>query len=587
MRTPIQSTQAGFTFIELLFVSVISVMVFGALFATFQFTLQLIAQSRAQLSALSLANERMEFFRSLPYNDVGTLTGIVRGPVANNQVLTFNGIAFTERIVIDYVDGPGDTVAGVDKNAILEDYKQIKLEYTWSVNGQNYNLALVSDIMPRAIETGAGGGSVQVSVFDQDFLPLPGARVQISNASATAPLYELRLSDVNGQVLLSGVPVDSNYQIVVGGPIGGVRHSTSTTHIADASIPNPSNPAFFVSEGGIASQPFFIGELSDITLTAFSAINEGSDLFPFVDASNIASSSNTAVVTGDLVLVDTLGVFALVGTAYLDAIVPPTLTAWETIRIGADLDPGTDYVVRLYVGDALGGYTPIPDAALPGNALGFTDSLIDISALDVFLYPTTTVGITLTTANPAETPDIEEIEVFWREGTTPRAGQSLAIRGDKIIGTDTAGIPIYKTTATVVTDASGEVALANQEFDRYTVTPVGSADLASACPGASFVHRAGVDSAVELVYVAGAAATLRVSVLDPLGRPVPGSSVRLDRVGYDVTQPTNVCGQTFFTGGVAAETDYELTVSVAGFATQVISPFEVSGDTTVTITLVP
>ena len=588
MRTPIRPSQAGFTFVELIFVTVISVMIFGALFTTFQYTLQLIAQSRAQLSALSLANERMEFFRSLPYNDVGTLTGIVRGPVANNQTLTLNGIEFTERIVIDYVDGPGDTVAGVDKNLILEDFKQIKLEYTWILNEQNYRLALVTDIMPRAVETGAGGGSVRINVLDQEFQPLPGARVQISNASSTAPLYESRLSDINGQVLLSGVPVDNNYQVVVGGPIGGVNYSTSSTYIADAALPNPSSPAFFVSEGGIASQTFIIDELSDINLTMLSAVSEGSVLVTFDDISDLATSTDTALASGDLVLADTLGVYASAGTAYLSVVAPATVTSWEAIRVGADLGPGTDYVVRLYTGDAVSGYTPIPDADLPGNAIGFTDSLIDIQGLDIGLYPTTTVGVTLTTSNPALTPEIEEIAILWRENVVARFGQSLNVRGDKILGTDTGGLPIYKTTQTVTTNAAGTAQLTDQEFDRYTVTPVGAFDLAAACPAAPFVHQAGIDSEVELVYVPDRTDTLRVVIADTLGRPIPGVEVRLDRATYDVTQSTGSCGQTFFTGGgLAAEADYELTVGVAGYATQTIDPFEVSGDTTLQLTMTP
>jgi len=571
----------------LIFVSVISVMVFGALFTTLQYTLQLVAQSRSQLSALSLANERMEFFRSLPYNEVGTLTGIVRGPVANNQVLTLNGIEFTERIVIDYVDGPGDGIGGADTNGILQDYKLIKLEYTWLLNGQPYSKALVSNIMPRSVETGVGGGSIRINVYDQDFQPLPGARVQISNASSTAPLYELRLSDVNGQVLVSGVPVDSNYQITVGGPIAGTAYSTSSTNIADATLPNPSNPAFFVSEGGIASQTFIIDELTDVTINSYSVISEDSLLATFADATAVASSTDTTVASGELVLANTSGVYAPTGITYLSPITPSSLSTWETIRIAADLDVGTDYFVRLYTGDAVTGYTLIPDSELAGNNLGFTDSLIDISELDPIGYSAITVGITLITSNTNVTPEVDELEVFWRAGVTPRVGQSLTVRGDKILGTDTSGVPIFKNETTVTTNASGAAQLPDQEFDRYTITQPGVLDVATACGGTSFVHRAGEPSVIDIVYVAGAAETLRVMVTDSLGRSIPGASVQLTRAGYNVTQTTNTCGQTFFTGGVTAEPDYSLTVSVAGYTTQVVSPFDITGDAMLELILLP
>jgi len=585
MQNKIKSSQGGFTFIELIFVTLLSVMVFTAVLTSFAYTLELVAQNRANLSALSLANERMEFFRSLPYDNVGTVTGVVRGPVENNQTLTMNGLTFTERIVIDYVDGIGDGIGSADINTILEDYKQIKLEYTWELKGENYSLALVSNIMPRSIESDVGGGSIRVNVLDQDFMPLPGATVQISNASATAPLYESRFSNASGTVLLSGVPVDSNYQLVVGGPIGGIAYSTSSTRIADSTVTNPASPAFAVSEAGISTQTLIIDALSDIRITSLSVANEGSSIFTFADASGIATSTNTAVVGNELVLESTLGVYETTGTAYLTPITPAGIESWKTIRIAANLSPGTDYVARLYTGDAVGGYVQILDTELPGNALGFTDSLIDISGLDVGLYPTTTVGMTLTTTNTSFTPEIEELAVFWRESSIPRSGQTLFVRGNKVLGTDVGGSPVYKSTSTVTTNGSGVVILPDMEFDMYTATPSGGLDLASACPAQPFLHRASEDSEIELVYVPSAAQTLRVTVSDALGRSVPGADVRLNRAGYDVTQSTNTCGQTFFSGGLADETDYDLTVSVPGYTSQTLSPFTISGDTTVEITL--
>jgi hypothetical protein len=585
MRT--RSTQLGFTFVELIFVAALSVIVFGALFSTFQYTLEVISLSRAKLSGLSLANERMEFFRSLPYDNVGTVTGIIRGPITNNQVLTLNGIEFTERIVIDYVDGPGDGLGGADINGILEDYKQVKLEYTWELRGESYDLSLVTNIMPRSVETNVGGGSIRINVLDQDFAPLPGATVQISNASSTAPLYESRVSNASGAVLLSGVPVDSNYQLVVGGPIGGRAYSTSSTYIADSSIPNPSSPAFSVSEGGISTLTFIIGELSDINITTLSDITEGSESYLFSDTSQIATSTQTDVVGGELVLANTLGVYEATGTAYLSSIIPAALESWETIRIAADLDSDTNFIVQLYAGTAASGYTLIPDSELAGNGTGFTDSLIDISGLDVGLYPTTTIGIRLSTTDTSVTPEIDEVAAYWRESATTRSGQTLFMRGDKILGTDSGGGPIYKATSTITTDALGEAQLADMEFDMYTAATPSAYSLASACPAQPFIHEAGEDSNVELVYVPAVTDSLRVVLSDTIGRAVPGAEVRLNRAGYDVTQVTNTCGQTFFTSGVAAETDYDLTVTVPGYASEVVTPFSISGNTVVDINLAP
>jgi hypothetical protein len=352
-------------------------------------------------------------------------------------------------------------------------------------------------------------------------------------------------------------------------------------------VANPVSPAFSVSEGGISTQTFIIDQLSDIEITTLSDITEGSQVYLFTATSGIATSTDTTVDGGDLVLADTAGAYEVTGTTFLTPVVPATLVAWETIRIGAELDSGTDYIVQLFTGNAVDGYTLIPETDLPGNAMGFADSLVDISSLDIGSYPTTTVGITLTTADPSTTPEIEEVAVYWRESATARAGQPLFVRGDKLLGTDSVGGSIYKSTSTVTTDGSGEVLLESMEFDTYTATTTSAFNLASACPAMPLLHRGGVESEVELLYVPAAAQSVRVVVTDTLGRPVPGAQVQLQRAGYDVTQSTNTCGQTFFTGAVAAEADYDLTVSAPGYSTQTLTPFEVSGNMTTQIVLSP
>ena len=335
----------------------------------------------------------------------------------------------------------------------------------------------------------------------------------------------------------------------------------------------------------VSQNTFFFATI--LNITTLSAITEGSESYLFSDTSQIATSTQTDVVGGELVLANTLGVYEATGTAYLSSIIPAALESWETIRIAADLDSDTNFIVQLYAGTAASGYTLIPDSELAGNGTGFTDSLIDISGLDVGLYPTTTIGMRLSTTDTSVTPEIDEVAAYWRESATTRSGQTLFMRGDKILGTDSGGRPIYKATSTITTDASGEAQLPAMEFDMYTATTTSALSLASACPAQPFIHTASVDSDVELVYVPAVTDSLRVVVSDTIGRAVPGAEVRLNRAGYDVTQVTNTCGQTFFTSGVAAETDYDLTVTVPGYASEVVTPFSISGNTVVDINLTP
>ena len=69
----------GFTIVEALIVIAIGVTMFGSLLVTFEYAFELLSHSKARTTALSIATDRMEYFRSLPYDDVGTISGIPAG----------------------------------------------------------------------------------------------------------------------------------------------------------------------------------------------------------------------------------------------------------------------------------------------------------------------------------------------------------------------------------------------------------------------------------------------------------------------------------------------------------------------------
>lgn len=576
--------QSGFTYIELIMVSAITVLIFGAILVSFQFALELGYTSRVKLSAMSLANDRLEYFRSLPYDDVGVAAGFPSGTIPQNSSFVLNGFTINERVRVDYVDDPADGTGGSDSNIITTDYKQIKADYTWTLDGRPDELSLTSNIVPRSIETNVGGGTIRINVLDADNSLLEDADVQVLSSSSTFSYDVTNPTDASGAALFS-VPADSSYQTFVTANIGGRQYSTSSTYVATPSNPIPVVAPFSVVESGISTLTFQIGQLSDLLITTFSSVVEDSLYEMFDDYTGLAATTTVVINTGDLVLEDTAGVYTTAGVAYLNPVVPTNLVSWETVRVVATVPTNTTYQIQFYTGSTTA-YTLIPDTDLPGNSSGFTDTLIDISTLDPVLYPTTTVAVTLITTDTVVTPSVEEIEVYWRDAETPRTSIPLFVRGDKIIGTDTFSVPVYKSTSTHTADSNGEVQLTDIEFDTYTATTSTAYSLAMACPAHPYIVPAGSDTELELVYVAAAATTLRVNVLDSLGRAIPSASVRLERSGYDVTQTTGVCGQTFFSGGgLSAAADYQLTVTAPGYSLETVDPFDVTDQATTVITM--
>jgi type II secretory pathway pseudopilin PulG len=575
--------QKGMSLIEVVIVAAVSTLVFGALLMSFKYTLDLMNVSRSKLSALSVANDRMEFFRSLPYADVGTILGIPSGTIPQNSTSSLNGIVFFERVLVDYVDDPGDGLAGADSNAIITDYKRVKLEYSWRLNGATSSIFLVSNIVPRSIETTGGGGTVRVNVIDQDSNLLPGADVRLFN-NTLGPIDITRTTDANGSVIISGAEAGGDYEIEVTANIAGDEYSQAQTYRPTLAVPTPVVSPFAVLEADVSTLTFQIGELSDLNIRTYSTLTDSLFKETFDSLATLASSSNVFASGGELELVSSFGVYETAGSAIAGPFSPGTIEEWHSLRIALDSPANTSHYVRLLTQTGPGIYAVIPDAVLPGNNVGFTSNTIDLQDLLPAVYPTLYVEINLETTNTSVSPEVEELNIFYREVTTDLGGATFNMTGIKSIGSNASGTPVAKFSASSVTSGAGEVTFADLEFDEYTLNFSGY-DIATACNAHPVVHRAGVDSDVSFNLVADQTNTLRVVVTNSLGELLPGVEVELSRAGYSRPEVTNNCGQAFFSGGVPLETDFELDVVAAGYNSENITGLTVDGDIFYQVTL--
>ncbi len=575
------SDKKGFTLVELVIVIGITLTIFAALFGGLKFTLNLIAQSKTKLTATSLANTRMEYIRSLTYDAVGTVAGIPNGAIPQTRTVELNNITFNERVLIEYVDDPADGLDVADSNSIVADYKKVKIEYTWNVNNATSSIFVLSNIVPRSIETTAGGGTVRVNVLDDNSQLLPGASVRLFNASGTVDVT--RFTDSTGSALFSGAPADAGYQVIVTGPIGGNDYSIDRTYEATTTNPSPVRAPFALIEGDVSTQTFNIGRLSDLKVRLLSAKTENSATYDFSDLSGVATSTSVVANANNLTLESVSGNYAPSGEAYLQTISPTSLERWGKIKVASDLPAGTNFRVRLYQPTVP--YSLIPDGDLSGNAAGFTDNLIDISTLDVSSYTALVVGIELTTSNSAITPSIDQLAIFYEESNTPLGSENFSMRGAKIIGTNGA-TPVYKNDFSATTDLSGEYTFSDLEFDLYEVEVSGLYSMSEACSAHPFPHMAGVDGELDLVMTSPDAHSLRVVVVDAAGRSVPGVDLTLSRAGYNTTIASGICGQAYFTGISSSNNDFQLVTNSAGYQAQTITDILVDGSTVVTVTLI-
>lgn len=575
----------GFTLVEALIVVAITVTIFGALLVTFQYAFELLAHSKARTTATSIATDRMEYFRSLPYDEVGTISGIPSGTIPQNSTTTLNNIVFQERILVEYVDDPADgllTATTTDSNGIPADYKRIKIELSWTIKEKTRSISLVSNIVPRSIETTLGGGTVRVNVLDANAVPLFGAQVRLVNNTTTTTIDVIKNTDTNGTALFSGAPAASNYEVYV----TAAGYSSDQTYIASVANPNPVTSPFSLLVADISTVTFQIGELSDMYINTYSSVTDTGSMEYFTDSSGLATSTDIEVASGALRLEQTSGTYANSGQAKLVTVTPSPLEAWGALTVAANTPASTQYSIQLFTLSS-STYTLIPDSDLAGNSAGLSGPLIDVSSLDTGTYPSVVIGLSLQTTDTSASPSIDELGLYYREVSVPRTGVDLSLHGDKLIGTDLSANPIYKTLLSGTTNGSGELNFTDVEFDSYSFTTPSSLEVTTACPALPLLHQAGITSSLDIILGASVSESLRTTVLSTDGRPIPGVVVTLSRSGFSDTEETNLCGQTFIYSGVVPESDYDVSASKPGYVTQNISTFSVIGNTENVITLSP
>jgi len=268
----------AFTLVELLLSIFILAIISITLFEIFNNTLKLIIFKKKQTEAIALSNEKIEIFRSVKYNDLGTISGIPAGnfPQTENQVI--NGTAYTINTSIVYIDDPFDGLQGEDPDDTLNtDYKQIKIKITWTGGPYNY-VQFITNIAPAGIETSAGGGTLKINVFNANGEPVPAADVNILNTNLSPNINIATTTNANGLVVLPGAPIDGNfYQISV----QKTGYNSAQTYAAEALNPNPAPEHLAVFESQTTPVSFGIDLLADLSVITLKQNGENLDNLPF------------------------------------------------------------------------------------------------------------------------------------------------------------------------------------------------------------------------------------------------------------------------------------------------------------------
>jgi prepilin-type N-terminal cleavage/methylation domain-containing protein len=580
-----KNSQKGLSIIELLIAIAIFSMAFIGLFGVLSSSMAVIAKNKARLGAMALVEEQIEYVRSLPFNNVGTVSGNPAGAIPQNETISLNGISYNRRNAIFWIDDPADGTALLETDTISTDYKRIKVEVSWNFKGVVSSYSASSNVTPKGLETNVPGGIFNLTVFDYLNNNVQGARIDIVSGS----WHQERYSGANGKWFEYGVPPGVSYEITVSKP----GYSTSSTYSVSASLPSPDPGHLPSIDDAVNPLSFQIDRLSSKELVLYDTPINEEWTDTFTDESKLLALSSTTVSGSDLLLTDDgFGNYDALGTARSVAIAPTNLYQWTQFSWNDTVPANTGLLYRVYY-DAT---NLIPDADLPGNSVGFTASPIDLSGLNTAPYGTAgyanlSIGVTATTNDSLVTPSVQIWKVSYKRHI-PKGNFTFRMRGAKTIGQDAVGDPVYKYDKNLTTESSGYLLIDPLEWDTYDITASGF-DVSQSCPSQPILITPNTLATVFIDFTSDSANSLLVRVVNNVGVEQPDALVRLYRASpaYDNQKFVGKrCAQVFWPGlleGIDADgTAYSIDASIPPHNSTTTTPIiDVSGDSKVTVIL--
>jgi hypothetical protein len=572
-------TARGVTLIDTVVGSALILLVFVGIAAAFELSVDVIQNNKARAGAIALADERMEYVRSLSYAGVGTAGGIPSGVIPQNETITLNGIPYNRRTFIEYEDDAGDGLGAADTNGITEDYKSVKIDVSWISRTGTRDIVLITRVTPaNGVETNpcpSACGTLTINAVNAAGSPLQNAQVQIVNPSASPAVNLATFTDASGTASFIGAPASSNYQVSV----TKTGYSTAQTYSTTAQNANPTPGNLSVTSNKTTAQTFAIDVLGSKTINTWTQILSGAWSDPFSDTTKISTSTNISVGSG-IAKLSGSPPYGSYGEMQSVAIAPATLDNWQTLATSFSQPAGTGIVFRIYDGS---GHNLIPDAQLPGNAAGFATSTINLSGISTSTYPAITLDAMLS-GSGSSTPSVDSYNVSYLYGPQAVPAVAFNLTGAKKIGN---GPPVvYKYNQNLSTNSSGTLSIPNMEWDTYTITIVGTStgyDIASSCNPQPEALSPGQSATTNLYLAAHTSNSLRVEVhAASTGALIPYATVALTKSGFAATTTADYCGQAFFPGLAAAT--YTYTASKIGNVTA-SSSSAVSGSTSVVMSL--
>jgi len=581
--------KSGLTLVEVLVGSFLMLVVFFGIFGLIRLSIKLIAQSKARIVATAFANQKIEQVRNLPYNQIGTVGGIPAGTIPETETITSNGVSFSIKTTVIYIDDPFDNTFPNDP--FSWDYKRVKVAASW-IGFMAGTVDLVTDVAPKGIETTGGGGVISILVFDANGQSVPQVSIHIENSAVSPAIDATYQTNDQGRLFLPGAPAcDTCYKITASkAGYNSDRTFAVGEIIGGTTLAVPAKSFISVVEGQQTDTSFSVDRLSAQTVQSVKYVEEKTWSDSFDDLTKIGETFQTVASTteGSVKLDQSQGQYFQTGYLVSAPITPTGLTQWGRLNWKQDAPASTNLKYHLLYSTS-SNWEMIPDQDLTvggvTNSAGFDLSPIDIAELDTIKYKSIKIKADFSSDDASLTSSLYNWQITWfsSDTLTPIPNLVFTLQGIKIIGTDNNGNQIYKYQQNLSTDGSGQIVIENLEWDSYKITVNGIStgyDIANSSPSQPVNINPDGSQTTILKLANHQANTLLVTVKDSANNPLTGASVRLYKTGYDKLKITTESGQAFYSPLSAAAftldimmtdfQDYSEDVDVSGQKEQVV-----------------
>ncbi len=267
----LNASRSGSSLIDVVVTIAIIGLLFSAIYAVYFALIDSINNIESRTAAAEVLAGQLEIIRNLPYDSVGTVSGIPAGVIPQNQTSTVGNFLFNVKTTVRNIDDPADgTIGGTPNDTAPADYKQVTLEISCLTCAKFAPFQFTTTVAPKNLENTAVTGSLFINVFDANGVGVSGASVHLVNASVTPAIDLTDTTNSSGSLQLVGVATSSqNYQITV----SKNGYSSEKTYKTGAvGNPNPVKPHATVASQAVTSISFSIDRVSSILFSTNSNV---------------------------------------------------------------------------------------------------------------------------------------------------------------------------------------------------------------------------------------------------------------------------------------------------------------------------